>query len=127
MGIIDILTLAVFHPHELRALITYKVWRDPLNDIKSDPEASGWNRESMRTCWDLLDATSRSFSAVIKELKGELSRVICIFYLVLRGLDTIEDDMTIDAERKIPLLRNFHKVLEQPGWTFTESEWTCVI
>lgn len=122
MGLIDILVLAVVHPHELRALITYKVWRDPLNDIKADPEASGWNRESMRTCWDLLDATSRSFGAVIKELKGELSRVICIFYLVLRGLDTIEDDMTIDAEKKIPLLRNFHKVLEQPGWTFTESE-----
>ncbi len=40
----------------------------------------------MRDCWGFLDLTSRSFAAVIKELKGELSRVICLFYLVLRAL-----------------------------------------
>lgn len=102
-------------------MIGYKVWRDPLNDIKANPEASGWDRERMRDCWGFLDLTSRSFAAVIKELKGELSRVICLFYLVLRALDTVEDDMTIPADRKIPLLVNFYKYLEQPGWNFTES------
>ena len=80
--------LAVTHPSELRSLITYKVWRDPVHDFRRNPEASGFDRERMRACWSFLDATSRSFAAVIKELKGELSRVICIFYLVLRGLDT---------------------------------------
>jgi farnesyl-diphosphate farnesyltransferase len=40
---------------------------------------------------------------------------------VLRGLDTIEDDMTIPDEKKQPLLRNFHKFTLTPGWTFTES------
>lgn len=120
MGIVDIISLALLHPQELRALVTYKVWRDPLNDIKTNP-ASGWERESMQRCWKLLDLTSRSFSAVIKELNGELSRVICLFYLPLRGLDTIEDDMTIDPQRKISLLRQFYKRLEEPGWTFTES------
>ncbi|WFD28517.1 squalene synthase [Malassezia nana] len=75
----------------------------------------------MRACWSFLDATSRSFAAVIKELKGELSRVICIFYLVLRGLDTVEDDMTLKPEVKIPLLLDFYKKLDEPGWNFTGS------
>ncbi|UZJ56086.1 hypothetical protein CBS101457_005406 [Exobasidium rhododendri] len=121
MGVFQILALGVAHPQELRALITYKVWRDPLNDIKQNPEESGWNRETMQRCWFLLDLTSRSFAAVIKELKGELSRVICLFYLVLRALDTIEDDMTIEPTRKIQLLTSFYKKLSEPGWNFTDS------
>ena len=121
MGLLSYVLLGITHPSELRAMIGYKVWRDPLNDIKANPEASGWDRERMRDCWTFLDLTSRSFAAVIKELKGELSRVICLFYLVLRALDTVEDDMTIPADRKIPLLVNFYKYLEQPGWNFTES------
>ena len=43
-----------------------------------------------------------------------------MYYLVLRGLDTIEDDMTLPDEKKQPLLRNFHKHTLTPGWTFTE-------
>ena len=62
--------------------------------------------------------TSRSFSAVIQELHPELLVPIALFYLALRGLDTIEDDMTIPLDKKDPLLRNFHKILEQDGWTF---------
>lgn len=46
---------------------------------------------------------------------------ICLYYLVLRGLDTIEDDMTLPDEKKQPLLRNFHEYTVTPGWTFTES------
>ena len=46
---------------------------------------------------------------------------ICLFYLVLRGLDTIEDDMTIDLAKKEPLLREFADLMEIDGWTFTEN------
>lgn len=42
-----------------------------------------------------------------------------MFYLILRGLDTIEDDTSIPLETKVPLLRNFKDVLDQDGWTFT--------
>ncbi|KAN0062774.1 bifunctional farnesyl-diphosphate farnesyltransferase/squalene synthase [Thecaphora frezii] len=121
MGLLSILLMGITHPSELRSIIHYKVWRDPLNDIKRNPQDSGWDRDQMRDCWTFLDQTSRSFAAVIKELKGDLSRVICLFYLVLRALDTIEDDMTIPADKKVPLLVDFYKVLEQPGWNFTES------
>ena len=44
-----------------------------------------------------------------------------MYYLVLRGLDTIEDDMTLPDEKKQPLLRNFHEHTVTPGWTFTEN------
>lgn len=44
---------------------------------------------------------------------------ITLFYLVLRGLDTIEDDMTLDIKTKEPLLRDFHNNIEVDGWTFT--------
>jgi farnesyl-diphosphate farnesyltransferase len=44
-----------------------------------------------------------------------------MFYLALRGLDTIEDDMTISLEKKEPLLRNFDDVFSKPGWTFTDN------
>lgn len=46
---------------------------------------------------------------------------MCIFYLVLRGMDTIEDDMTIPPEKKIPLLKQFYSMCYQRGWIFTES------
>jgi farnesyl-diphosphate farnesyltransferase len=32
-----------------------------------------------------------------------------VFYLVLRGLDTVEDDMAIPNDKKIPDLLKFHE------------------
>ncbi len=62
--------------------------------------------------------TSRSFSSVIQELHPELLVPIALFYLILRGLDTIEDDMTISLEEKDPLLRNFDTYTEKEGWSY---------
>ena len=61
----------------MRALINFKIWRD-TRDIKDPAEhsTSGYNRASMRQCWDFLDQTSRSFAMVIKELDGDLARVV---------------------------------------------------
>ena len=46
---------------------------------------------------------------------------MCLFYLALRGLDTVEDDMTLPLDIKQPLLQCFHQHLRQPGWSFTGS------
>ena len=73
---------------------------------------------SLRRCFDFLDQTSRSFYTVILELHPELLVPITLFYLVLRGLDTIEDDMTIPLDKKEPLLRQFYETTEVEGWTF---------
>ena len=49
-----------------------------------------------------------------------VARQVCLFYLILRGLDTIEDDMTLPDEKKQPILRQFHKLAVQPDWTFND-------
>ena len=46
---------------------------------------------------------------------------MCLQYLVLRALDTVEDDMTIDNSIKLPLLEDFHNKLDVPGWNFNGS------
>ena len=76
---------------------------------------------SLTKCFEFLDMTSRSFSAVIQELHQELLVPVALFYLILRGLDTIEDDMSIPLEKKDPILRNFHTIIEKDGWNFDES------
>ncbi|KAL7413507.1 putative farnesyl-diphosphate farnesyltransferase [Mrakia frigida] len=120
MGAAEYVHLLFTHPNELRSILQYAVWYEPKRDITSVKEhtTSGWDRQSMRDCWAFLDLTSRSFAAVIKELDGDLARVICLFYLVLRALDTIEDDMSLSNDLKLPLLRSFHEKLYQPGWNF---------
>ncbi len=41
---------------------------------------------------------------------------------MLRALDTVEDDMTIPMETKVPLLRRFHTFLRDPEWRYMFSE-----
>ena len=102
-----------FHVQELRSIIQWKVWHNPVHERDEDNEPP-----SLKECFKYLDLTSRSFAVVIKELNHELLIPICLFYLTLRGLDTIEDDMTIPIEKKDPLLRNFGNILQKDGWTF---------
>jgi len=123
MGILDWIYLLIRHPDDVRTLVQFKMWHEPKRDISkpSEWESSGYNRKEMRRCWEFLDMTSRSFASVIKELDGDLARATGLFYLTLRGLDTIEDDMTIPDEVKQPLLRSFHEKLQTPGWCFGGS------
>lgn len=60
---------------------------------------------------------SRSFAAVIQQLPEELTDAVCIFYLVLRALDSVEDDTSFPLDKRIPLLRVFHEKLEEPEWS----------
>ncbi|KAJ2925058.1 hypothetical protein H1R20_g12030, partial [Candolleomyces eurysporus] len=120
MAAVNWLVLLLTHPLEFRTLLQFWLYHEQKRDIKAIKEhpTSGWDRESMQRCWAFLDKTSRSFAAVIKELEGDLARTICLFYLVLRGLDTVEDDMTIPDHIKQPILRNFHVHTVTPGWNY---------
>ncbi|KAH8710187.1 farnesyl-diphosphate farnesyl transferase-like protein [Phaeosphaeriaceae sp. PMI808] len=106
----------VFHPNQLRSIIQWKVWHNPVHERMEHKET-----ENLKRCFHFLTLTSRSFAAVIMELHPDLLVPVALFYLVLRGLDTVEDDMTIPLEKKEPILRDFHNLLEQDGWTFTEN------
>jgi farnesyl-diphosphate farnesyltransferase len=90
-----------------------KLWHDPVHTRNPEKES-----ETLKECFKYLNMTSRSFSSVIQELNPELLVPVALFYLILRGADTIEDDMTIPLETKEPLLRNFEGILEEEGWTF---------
>lgn len=113
MGLLpQILSLAL-HPSQLRPILQWKLWHEPV--YRRIPEKES---PTLRECFKYLSLTSRSFSSVIQELNPELLVAVTLFYLILRGLDTIEDDMTIPVEKKEPLLRNFHKVLKLSDWNF---------
>ncbi|SCW03275.1 LAFE_0G06854g1_1 [Lachancea fermentati] len=103
----------VLHPLEFKAALKLKFLRKPLfplDDTQATPE--------LKRCYELLGKTSRSFAAVILELHPELRNAIMLFYLILRALDTVEDDMTIDPKIKVPLLREFDQKLELDDWSF---------
>ncbi|KAG0051770.1 bifunctional farnesyl-diphosphate farnesyltransferase/squalene synthase [Gryganskiella cystojenkinii] len=104
---------SLFHPSEVVALVQYKLAPKAKYDYSNDK-----NRQRL---YHHLSMTSRSFAAVIQDLDEELKDAICIFYLVLRGLDTIEDDMTLDLDIKLPYLKTFHEIIYQKGWTFTKN------
>lgn len=70
-------------------------------------------------CYDMLNRVSRSFAVVIQQLPHRLRDAVCVFYLVLRALDTVEDDMSIDEDVKVPLLRSFYEKSRQRGWNMT--------
>ncbi|KAJ4413030.1 bifunctional farnesyl-diphosphate farnesyltransferase/squalene synthase [Didymella pomorum] len=106
----------VFHPNELRSIIQWKIWHNPVHERNEDKDSA-----NLKRCFHFLNLTSRSFAAVIMELHPELLVPVTLFYLILRGLDTVEDDMTIPLEKKEPILRSFQDILEKDGWTFTEN------
>ncbi|KAJ5580324.1 squalene synthase [Penicillium hispanicum] len=113
MGLIGNVVYYSFHPNQLRSILQWKVWHNAPHERDESKDT-----ETQKICFKFLDQTSRSFSAVIKELHPELLLPICVFYLVLRGLDTVEDDTSIPLAVKEPLLRNFKDRLTEDGWTF---------
>lgn len=109
------LELAV-HPADLKNVLHLVYFRDHLH-----PHVVDALRPDLKRCYELLKQTSRSFAAVIEELHPNLRDVIMIFYVVLRALDTIEDDMSLDNAIKVPLLRSFDSKLDTTDWTFNGS------
>ncbi|XP_030668230.1 squalene synthase isoform X4 [Nomascus leucogenys] len=107
------------HPEEFYNLVRFRIGGKRKVMPKMDQDSLS---SSLKTCYKYLNQTSRSFAAVIQALDGEMRNAVCIFYLVLRALDTLEDDMTISVEKKVPLLHNFHSFLYQPDWRFMESK-----
>ncbi|KAJ3318187.1 Farnesyl-diphosphate farnesyltransferase [Boothiomyces sp. JEL0866] len=90
---------SLLHPTEIYSLIKYKL-------LDENPPNTKLNH--------LLNLTSRSFARVIQSLDPEIRQAV----FVLRGLDTIEDDMTISKEEKIPLLQSFHEKISAKGYCY---------
>ncbi|VVB10346.1 unnamed protein product [Arabis nemorensis] len=70
-------------------------------------------------CYSMLHKVSKSFSLVIQQLGTELRNAVCVFYLILRALDTVEDDTSIPMEIKVPILIDFHRHIYDCDWHFS--------
>jgi farnesyl-diphosphate farnesyltransferase len=101
---------------EVFAAVWYKFGVPMTNKVDlADPDT--------KFCDDMLGKVSRSFAAVIRQLPKGLCADIMIFYLALRALDTIEDDMEAfkgNEEEKLRLLNNFYReALVTDNWTMS--------
>jgi hypothetical protein len=78
MAALNWIALLLTHPLEFKVLLQFWLYHEQKRDIAALKEhpTSGWDRPSMQRCWQFLDKTSRSFSAVIKELDGDLARTV---------------------------------------------------
>ena len=105
-------------PLEVGAALYLKLVPGALkNNLKIDPEAE----PALHFCDVKLGEVSRSFAAVIRQLPRDMAIDILIFYIVLRALDTIEDDMEFfksDLKVKCTHLRAFgSKYLGNEKWS----------
>ncbi|XP_012449773.1 squalene synthase 2 [Gossypium raimondii] len=100
------------HPDDFYPLLKLKMAaRNAEKQIPSEPH---WG-----FCFSMLHKVSRSFALVIQQLDTELRHAVCIFYLVLRALDTVEDDTSVAADVKVPILIDFYRHIYDPDWHFS--------
>ncbi|GMH39565.1 hypothetical protein BSKO_07463 [Bryopsis sp. KO-2023] len=97
------------HPDEFMPMVRMYFEHRKATRLPSD--------RGLAFCYEILNSVSRSFSVVIQQLPSSLRDAVCVFYLVLRGLDTVEDDMGIPLEEKLPLLKSFHEKIYDRGFT----------
>ena len=113
-SIMSVVLESLFHFDELWSMMRLKFGSASLvSGCKSLDDVLATEPEAAEFCWAALARVSRSFSRVIQTLPRGLRDPICVFYLVLRALDTVEDDMSIDLNRKVHLLTTFHERLSQ--------------
>nr|XP_060637492.1 squalene synthase-like [Anolis sagrei ordinatus] len=106
------------HPKELYNLVWFRMGGYKTMIYEMDQDSLS---KSLQLCYQYLEETGPTYAFLVQLLSGELRHAVCIFYLVLRAMDTVEDDMTISLETKIPILHNFHSYLYQPDWQFMGS------
>ena len=99
-------------PSEILALIQMLLKRRKPSNSRQDLG----ELDDFSFCYATLDRVSRSFAAVIQQLPDDLKDAVCIYYLVLRGLDSVEDDMELEEGRKRELLLSFANRLQEPAW-----------
>ncbi|MQM13925.1 hypothetical protein Taro_046853, partial [Colocasia esculenta] len=119
------------HPEDLMPLVRLKMAAARIE--RQIPADTHWG-----FCYSMLTKVSRSFALVIQQLGSDLRNAVCIFYLVLRALDTVvtwfvslqltlgllccllaEDDTSIPSDVKVPILQSFHRHVYDPNWHFS--------
>lgn len=110
----------IMHIDEVWSAIVLLYVKPLKSNLETQNIKDTYNAEDLAFCDDIILKVSRSFASVIRQLHPDLLVDVLIFYLVLRALDTIEDDMVAFSshEEKIGYLQQFHKTaLVDPTWT----------
>ena len=108
------------HTDEVFAALALLYIKPLKSNLETDYIQKTFDATDLAFCDDILMKVSRSFAGVIRQLPSSLLVDVLIFYLVLRALDTIEDDTTAfeSSEIKINLLKKFHQTaLTDPNWS----------
>ncbi|KNA05438.1 hypothetical protein SOVF_190310 [Spinacia oleracea] len=115
-----ILGSIVKHPDEIIPLLKLKMAvKKAENQIPPQPH---WV-----FCYSMMAKVSTSFALVMQQLDPQLRNAVCVFYLVLRALDTVEDDMSIAMDVKLPILRDFHQHIYDYEWHFPCGTEDCKV
>jgi len=99
----DSLIRQLLRPSEVMAMIRCKMMKKngkTTSGLAYGAESLGNSAEDIKFCEEKLAQVSRSFALVITFLpnsaEAPLRLGVAIFYLVLRALDTVEDDMNLE-------------------------------
>jgi farnesyl-diphosphate farnesyltransferase len=96
------------HPEEIRAMLKLKFnGQFQYSSIPKNGEIALLTNRDFS--YKVLNRVSRSFAAVIQELPTEVQDAVCAFYLVLRGLDSVEDDMNLPIQKRLKMLESFYE------------------
>jgi farnesyl-diphosphate farnesyltransferase len=104
---------------EIFAALTILYVKPLESNLGSDYIQQRFPKDDLDFCNTILVKVSRSFAAVIRQLPSVLLVDILLFYLILRALDTIEDDTHAFAshDEKVQHLMNFaQNALGDPTW-----------
>jgi farnesyl-diphosphate farnesyltransferase len=107
------------HLDEVFAALTILYLKPLTSNLDTPYIRNKFPTKDLAFCNDILVQVSRSFAAVIQQLPSTMLVDILIFYLVLRALDTIEDDTAaFDSHAsKIQHLMDFTKsALGDANW-----------
>ena len=96
-----------FHASELAGIFNMKKEFSQFKPSEYRLTELSQNMDDLDYCYEALKKVSRSFAVVIQQLPNELQNPVCLFYLILRGLDTVEDDMNIPNKKKEEMLLSF--------------------
>lgn len=108
---------SVIRPRELVAMLKVKLGSKEQARNKLPLSELALKFDDKAFCYAALNKVSRSFAIVIQQLPEKLKDPVCLFYLILRALDTLEDDMKFDSEKKLPLLRTFYLHIGDENWS----------
>ena len=114
---LDTLYRSALRPVEIKALLKLKIKGKTYAPPKEPLEVLAKKLNDKRFCYAALGKVSRSFSVVIQQLPENLKDAVAVFYLVLRALDTIEDDMQLPLPDKKRLLEDFYKNINDESFS----------